>query len=520
MDSDPQALGSTVPLARRADVKLGSALIRPSTRTIEGPDGTAIAEPRVMQVLMALFDAGGTVLSREDLLQICWGARIVGDDAINRAIAEARRISLTTGAGYVIETIPRVGYRLQAAAVQPTESADDDTAGLGAPRSRRKVLTIAVAGAAAVGAASVGWQSWRRSSRVSDLIKRGDAILNRDAGAQNAAKVYRQAIELEPGHAESWGKLSVALTMLADDSVPDPRTGAVAEAQDVAEHALALDANEPSARTSMAVLRRGLLDWTAFERELLAVLQDDPQHFQCLSYLTFFLQGIGRCRESWVFNERALKVEPMAPKCHHRRAFKHWIFGHPSDADQVSNRAFELWPRNRNVWNARVTVLAFTGRPRAAMRIVKNKANRPSLEPQAIELWTVGLEALRTRSASDVAKLRDVAFRHGVSAPGIGAIAVMLLSQLGQVEAAYQVAEGFLMSRGGLFDRPAPPQSPRGFYSNAGWRGTQWLFTPPTTPMRDDPRFTTFCAGLGYTDYWRAREIWPDKFVRGSLKVA
>ena len=205
MDSDPQALGSTVPLARRADVKLGSALIRPSTRTIEGPDGTAIAEPRVMQVLMALFDAGGTVLSREDLLQICWGGRIVGDDAINRAIAEARRISLTTGAGYVIETIPRVGYRLQAAALQANESADDDTAGLGTPRSRRKVLTITVAGATAVGAASVGWQSWRRSSRVSDLIKRGDAILNRDAGAQNAAKVYRQAIELEPGHAAEDG---------------------------------------------------------------------------------------------------------------------------------------------------------------------------------------------------------------------------------------------------------------------------------------------------------------------------
>ena len=72
-----------------------------------------------MQVLLALLDAGGAVLSRDDLLRICWNGRIVGDDAINRAIGEARRISQVTGAGYQIETIPRVGYRLTAEGIEP-----------------------------------------------------------------------------------------------------------------------------------------------------------------------------------------------------------------------------------------------------------------------------------------------------------------------------------------------------------------------------------------------------------------
>ena len=101
-----------LPLARRPDFRLGRATIQPSVRTIAGPAGSATVEPRVMQVLLALADARGAVLSRDDLLRICWGGRIVGDDAINRAIAEARRIAQATDAGFQIETIPRIGYRL------------------------------------------------------------------------------------------------------------------------------------------------------------------------------------------------------------------------------------------------------------------------------------------------------------------------------------------------------------------------------------------------------------------------
>src|SRR6476620_5418244 len=80
------------PLVRRADFQLGHATVRPSLRTVEGPQGGAKGEPRVIQVLVALADAQGRVLSRDDLLRLCWDGRIVGDDAINRAIAEVRRI--------------------------------------------------------------------------------------------------------------------------------------------------------------------------------------------------------------------------------------------------------------------------------------------------------------------------------------------------------------------------------------------------------------------------------------------
>lgn len=69
-------------------------------------------EPRVALVLVALAKAEGTVLSRDDLIERCWDGVIVGDDAINRIIGKIRRLSEDLDGGFLIETVPRVGYRL------------------------------------------------------------------------------------------------------------------------------------------------------------------------------------------------------------------------------------------------------------------------------------------------------------------------------------------------------------------------------------------------------------------------
>ncbi len=71
-----------------------------------------------MQVLVALVRCADRVVSRDDLIRDCWSGRIVGDDAINGAVAKVRRLAaLSPEAAFKIETIPRVGYRLRIAAV-------------------------------------------------------------------------------------------------------------------------------------------------------------------------------------------------------------------------------------------------------------------------------------------------------------------------------------------------------------------------------------------------------------------
>lgn len=112
---------ASVELATVPAFQLGPLDVNPPTREVQHGGKATIAEPRALQVLIALYQAAGAVVSRDDLLRRCWDGRVVGDDAINRSIAKARELAaLSAPPAFVIETIPRVGYRLTASAPLPT----------------------------------------------------------------------------------------------------------------------------------------------------------------------------------------------------------------------------------------------------------------------------------------------------------------------------------------------------------------------------------------------------------------
>ena len=100
-------------LAHEPCFKLGRAMVEPSLRMIRSPCGTELlVEPRVMQVLVALAKSRSGLLSRSDLRDACWDGRATSDDAIDRVIAQIRRLGSATGHAFTVETLPRVGYRL------------------------------------------------------------------------------------------------------------------------------------------------------------------------------------------------------------------------------------------------------------------------------------------------------------------------------------------------------------------------------------------------------------------------
>ena len=101
-----------IELAIEAPFRLGTLQVTPAALEVRrGQDITTI-EPRVMQVLVALHRAGGHVVSREELLELCWEGRIVGDDSLNRSVSQLRKV-LASDDGVFVDTIPRVGYRLR-----------------------------------------------------------------------------------------------------------------------------------------------------------------------------------------------------------------------------------------------------------------------------------------------------------------------------------------------------------------------------------------------------------------------
>lgn len=119
----PESAVTAVDLGRTAPFRLGSAEVRPATREVVDAAGRpTVLEPRVMQVLVALARRRGEVVSRDELVEACWRGRIVGDDAINRCVAAIRRLGLASGQ-IAVETIARVGYRLEETTVQDPEPA-------------------------------------------------------------------------------------------------------------------------------------------------------------------------------------------------------------------------------------------------------------------------------------------------------------------------------------------------------------------------------------------------------------
>ena len=97
---------------RPGDFRIGRWTVRSRLLCLEGAEGPVRLQPRVMGVLGALASAAGEVVTRDELIRSVWGGRVVSDDAVNRCIVELRRALGDGGQGPVIETIPKVGYRL------------------------------------------------------------------------------------------------------------------------------------------------------------------------------------------------------------------------------------------------------------------------------------------------------------------------------------------------------------------------------------------------------------------------
>ncbi|WP_049974390.1 winged helix-turn-helix domain-containing protein, partial [Azospirillum sp. B4] len=69
-------------------------------------------EPRAMDVLSALCQHAGQILSAEELLRLCWDGLAVGENQVHKAITQLRKLlGDTAGAPRYIENIRKRGYR-------------------------------------------------------------------------------------------------------------------------------------------------------------------------------------------------------------------------------------------------------------------------------------------------------------------------------------------------------------------------------------------------------------------------
>ena len=501
-------------LALRPDLQIGPMLLSPSRRFFEGAGGHAHVEPLIMQVFLLLLDAGGKVVTRNELFDQCWGGVIVGDDSLNRAIARIRRMGGQVAPDFFeIETIPRTGYRLTGEILG--HLGEDGEKAISALPNRRASRRVMLRGGAAAMAVLAGGFLWTTRDRpdpgFNALMQRGEDALRLDE--PGAAKYFEQAVATEPDNARAWGLLSYALAR-GGFGGPDGVAGPTAQAAErAARVALKSDPNEPNALHTMTFIQSGMLDWIARENELRRILSIDPTNGRVMRGLGQLLHGVGRCRESLSVVERALAIEPLTPDHQARKAMRLWALGRTTEADKISDRAMQLWTSHRLVRLARMMIYAFTGRTQAALAIVQEEvAYSIVLAPAAVSVWRLSLEALKDPTPSNVAAAREAALSESKTTRAVAAYAILILSVLGEIDAAFDVANGFLLGRGSIVIPPGSTSTGLGL-NTYGWRNTFGLFTPPTKALRLDPRFKTLADGLGLTDYWQRRGIGPDAFL-------
>jgi tetratricopeptide (TPR) repeat protein len=355
----------------------------------------------------------------------------------------------------------------------------------------------------------------RDNPRATAAIARGRRILRDSMPGTDpaAAAQFREAIARDARNAEAWGLLALALRNIAEQAPPANTATAVAQCEAAARRALELDRSEPNALTALATVQPEFGNWGESEDGIRAILREAPNNVPALTFLVMLLQSVGRAKESWDFNERGVALEPLSPVMRFRRALKLWIMNRVPEADLEIDRALQLWPSHPGVWNARLYIFAFTGRAEAALAMLIDAGTRPpKLSRESVTLWTKSLRALATRSTDDIARAREANIYAAPRSPAFGVQSTMILSMLGELDAAFGVAEGLLLRRGPLVGTLW--SSPREFASSDSyWRRTMNLFTPATAAMRRDPRFDGLCDGMGLTRYWREKGVGPDRFL-------
>ena len=482
--------------------------------------------PRVMRVLLALVDARGLVVTRDELADRCWQGRFVAEDSLNGTIAELRKALRAVCANDVrVETVPKTGYWLsspisveQSARTTPS----DRSAGVEPTKvllNRR--LLIAVSSAAAVAAMGGAWwlSSGPADAEVTLLVEQGARALREGLPESGtvAVALFSRALQRDPGSAKAWGMLALAWRATAEYGDPENIAKARANAETAAKRALALDNNQSDALTALATLTPAFGDWIDAERRIRKVLAVDPANGFAVAALATILMSTGQVQACLERLDWLQQEYPLSPDLQFRRIYTLWSAGHLADMDRTADRALQAWPLHPAVWFARLWTLAFTGRTAAALAMLVDAAARPAMPLQALDILSTSMRALATNAADDVRAAVSANLTAASRGPGQATCAIMVLSQLKASESAFEVAQGHFVRQGPVVVQSRHTLAQTSL-TDQYHRMTMVLWIPATEALRLHPDFRSLCDHIGMVDYWRATGTRPE-FNKGSLAI-
>jgi DNA-binding winged helix-turn-helix (wHTH) protein/tetratricopeptide (TPR) repeat protein len=269
--------------------------------------------PQPFKMLLLLVSRRGALVRREELQQAVWGGVAVDfEHGLNTAMRQVRTaLGDDADAPRIIETVPRVGYRLKVPVKPP------------AVGGRRMVwgVTAAVVALMAAAACVVAfrtrseWNAPRGPLEAHALYIRGLLSLERgtEVGTTLARRLFSEAAQQDPASARL--QVAPALTYLTHPVAlagVGPREGR-ARAAEAITRAASRDPTAPEVGRAEAELKLAAGDWTgadiAFRRSIERTPADPSVHEAYAVALTLR----GRLDDALREARRAQDLDPLSP---------------------------------------------------------------------------------------------------------------------------------------------------------------------------------------------------------------
>jgi len=309
-------------------------------------------QEKPFQVLAAILERPGALISREELHSRLWGADtfVDFDNNLNTAVYKLREaLGDTAETPRFVETLPKKGYRFigsmigaaqasAAAPVQPT-----------APYSWRlpiaATLLLGVVGLASYFALTANSTAALASSKnptAREAFLQGRYLLEK-GNAENAVPFFEEAITLDSEFAEAHAALADALSFS-----PGPHRENIARARAEALEALTLNPRLAEGHHRLASIY--LYDdwnWAAAQQEYeraVALAPDSARnHYSFAGYFSL-LGEHDRAREEM---QRAMELDPVSVAMQADAGWYWFVARRFDEAIAQSKKALQLEPRHR-----------------------------------------------------------------------------------------------------------------------------------------------------------------------------
>ena len=309
-----------------------------------------------------------------------------------------------------------------------------------------------------------------------------------------------EATRIAPEDGEVWGLLSVLYAAVRRSAPAAQRAGLEARARSAIKTTFALRPNDVRARCAEVILMPFYRNWATRAAAAREVLDDFPGAPLAQFSLANVEAHTGRWRDAAATACRISRTRFLLPAVEQFTVLALWSAGDIVQAELAGERAARRFPAFAGLWEARVTVLAHSGRTAAAIAMIDDSLSRPS------DYATARLDAARvTALALGGSAGADEAVDHNLDLLSSGDIDPLTVAgrcaALGRIEDCFAVLEGYYLGTGKwAATRPAAEED----------LSTSELFTPQMNAARTDPRFAALTREIGLDAYWKESGNIPD----------